>query len=142
MFYKGSTPNVAEDGFDSQIFRYSFSDGTTLPVPEAKDLKDKYITPDGTMKIEAEQVKLDKVRGNEIYGDLEESNILIYDDLHHRHRGRRRDGSYNHLFISPLSGNGARTDIMQDEPYDTPTVPFGGSEDYTRDAAGEAVIYV
>lgn len=142
LFYKVSTPNVDEDRFDSQIFRYSFADGTTLPVPEATGVRDKHISPDKTWKIETDRVKLDNVHGNEIHGDLKESNALIYDDLHHRHWDRWRDGSYNHLFISPLSGNGERTDIMPGEPYDTPTVPFGGSEDYTWDAEGEAVIYV
>ncbi len=67
---------------------------------------------------------------SQIYPDLPKANALIYDDLMYRHWDQWRDGSYSHIFVanySVESGVGNHTDIMKDEPFDSPLAPFGGS---------------
>ncbi|MFN2423831.1 MAG: prolyl oligopeptidase family serine peptidase [Cryomorphaceae bacterium] len=142
LYYKVTRPDVEANSYDSKILRYSFKDGTTAEVDEANGVKDADISPDGKWKISIEKVKLLNVSGSDLHGDLPESHAYRYDDLHHRHWDTWRDGRYNHLVISPISGNGEETDIMEGEKFDCPTVPFGGSEDYTWNHDGSEVTYV
>ena len=61
----------------------------------------------------------------------------VYDTLPVRHWDTYEDGRRNHISVMHLS-TGRPLDIMQDMDADSPSVPFGGSEEYafTPDNAG------
>lgn len=141
LVYKVSIPDVEENTFNSQVYRYDFANGQVVPIDSVQGVKDRSISPDGKWKITTDKVKLLDTRGSERYADLPKGDVYIYDDLHHRHWDAWRDGTYNHLFIEPVGG-GERRDIMEGEQFDSPTVPFGGSDDHTWSTDGTEVVYV
>ena len=73
-----------------------------------------------------------KVGENPPHAELTKSNFKIFDDLMFRHWSSWNDNSHSHAAYALLSeaknGNGM-VDIMDNEPFDVPTKPFGGSED-------------
>src|SRR5690606_23099280 len=108
----------------------------------AERLADKNISPDGRYKLYHEEVKLAKVHGRDYYPDLEKSNVQIFDGLDYRHWDTWNEGKYNHIFFTALNSGKAGTDIMKDEPYDSPQKPFGGDEDYIWSPDSRRIIYV
>jgi len=59
----------------------------------------------------------------------------------YRHWDTWEDGAYGHIILRTL-GSGDSVDIMQGEPYDCPTKPFGGDEDYTWSTDSKKILYV
>jgi dipeptidyl aminopeptidase/acylaminoacyl peptidase len=143
LLYKVSTPDMDGNTITSKNYLYDITLGGLLEVKETEQWRtDPKLSPDGKYKILTEQVKLDSVIGLDIYPELDKSNALIYDGLQHRHWDTWADGKYNHIIIQRLDSTGKKTDIMAGEPYHCPTMPFGGSEDYTWTPDGKGVIYV
>ncbi|MFT4772358.1 MAG: dipeptidyl aminopeptidase/acylaminoacyl peptidase, partial [Cryomorphaceae bacterium] len=81
------------------------------------------------------------VKSSDLYPKLDKSNAMIYDDLHIRHWDEWDYGMYNHVMIKNVESD-KNIDLLEGMPYHTPTVPFGGPEDYTWNADGSAVVYV
>ena len=113
---------------------------------EIKDYKDFIVTdahtsPNGKYVLTSEEVAIQKVKGTDLYPQLTESNMMIYNDLNYRHWDVWEDGKYSHVLIEE-KGTGIRTDIMGDEPFDCPQKPFGGGEDYIWAPNGKSVLYV
>jgi len=69
----------------------------------------------------------------------------IYDRLLVRHWDSWKDGRRNHIFRIPLSADGLAAgeplDLMAGVDGDSPTVPWGGDEDYTVSADGRWLVY-
>lgn len=108
----------------------------------SKLLTDKSISPNKTKKIEIKKIKLENVLGKDLYPNLKESDVYIYNDLAYRHWDTWNDGSYNHLILKNINSNEKGIDIMKDEPYYCPQMPFGGDEDFTWNNDGSKIIYV
>lgn len=142
LYYKVSRPNMANNDFDSKIFRYDFGSATHTAVDSTEGIKDSNLSPDGKWKLSVEQKKELKVFGKDLYNDVPESNAYIYDDLQHRHWDKWHDGTYNHLILNDTKGKKPAIDIMFGEPYHSPTSPFGGSDDYTWSPDSKRVVYV
>lgn len=120
---KGGTPKAIED--------YS------------KLLTSKSYSPDKTKKIEVEKVKLVNTLGVDLYPELTESNVYIYNDLDYRHWDTWNDGTFNHLILKDAkNADDKGIDLLKDEPYYSPQMPFGGSEDYTWNNDGTKILYV
>jgi len=64
----------------------------------------------------------------------------IYDQLFVRHWDTWVDGRRSHVFVVPVAG-GAAVDVMRGMDADSPSKPFGGSEEYTCTPYGEAVVF-
>ncbi|MCG8308644.1 MAG: S9 family peptidase [Cytophagales bacterium] len=102
---------------------------------------DKHISPNGTHRITIGSVKLQKVYGWDFYPELKRSGAMIYDDLMYRHWDTWEDGKYSHIYLH--KGNEIEgIDLMEGEPYNCPTEPFGGEEDYTWSPDGKSIVYV
>lgn len=143
LLYKVTTPNINENTFTTKNYLYDITLGGLLEVPQVEQWRtDPHLSPDGKYKILTDRVKLDSVTGADLYPELSKSNALVYDGLQHRHWDTWADGKYNHIIIQRLDSTGAKTDIMAGEPYHCPTMPFGGSEDYTWTPDGKGVVYV
>lgn len=118
-------------------------DGTE--VKEIKKLSayldDKNVSPNGKRKISSEEVKQRDVLGTDLYPELTQSNMMVYNSLNYRHWDVWEDGKYSHVMISDLNGSN-KMDIMATDPFDCPQKPFGGEEDFIWSPEGDAVLYV
>jgi len=143
VVYNVSTPNVENNKSSSKKYFISLTDGKNYPLANADSLlKDNTISPDGKYKISDEPVKIKKNRGEDYYPSLTKSNVFIFDNLNNRHWDTWEDGNFDHVFITDLANPSNKTDININEPYDCPTKPFGGSEDYIWSPDSKKVIYV
>jgi len=143
VVYNVSTPNVENNKSSSKKYFISLADGKNYPLANADSLlKDNTISPDGKYKLSDEPVKIKKNRGEDYYPSLTKSNVYIFDNLNNRHWDTWEDGNFDHVFITDLANPSNKTDININEPYDCPTKPFGGSEDYIWSPDSKKVIYV
>lgn len=104
------------------------------------------ISPKGTHILFSNEVKLEKVSGEDFHKDLPKSNVQIYTSLNYRHWDTWEDGKYNHVFYATYDARsgkvGEPVDIMKNELFDCPQMPFGGGEDFIWDPTGTQIIYV
>ncbi|MGB0933006.1 MAG: S9 family peptidase [Lishizhenia sp.] len=139
-----SKVNVAANSRSSKMYIIPLEGGDKKEISTVSNyIADDKISSNGSQKLMHDEVKIENVFGTDFYPNLKESNMMIYDDLNYRHWDKWEDGKYNHVFITSAEGtNPRRIDIMQDEPYDCPTQPFGGPEDYLWHPCGSKVLYV
>ena len=143
VVYNVSTPNVENNKSSSKKYFISLADGKNYPLVNIDSLlKDNTISPDGKYKLSDEPVKIKKNRGEDYYPSLTKSNVFIFDNLNNRHWDTWEDGNFDHVFITDLANPSNKTDININEPFDCPTKPFGGSEDYIWSPDSKKVIYV
>ncbi len=100
-----------------------------------------WVSPDGKYVVYSKDVLVKPVETNEIFSDLPHATAKVYTDLNYRHWDTWEDGKYSHLFLVDLK-DGKVKDIMEDEPYDCPQKPFGGSEDMTWSPDSKGFVYV
>lgn len=142
LFYKVTTPNMAENNFDSKYYAMRVSGGNFAEVTkEEAKVADKNLSPDGKYLLLDKSVHIKDVTGKDMYSDLPKSNAYVYTSLDYRHWDTWNDGSYNHLFYKDVQ-TGAETDITPGQPYYVPQKPFGGDEDYIWGPKGENIYYV
>ncbi len=87
-------------------------------------------------------VKLEKTV-QDIHPDLPKAEAMIYDDLMYRHWDSWSDFSYQHIFLTPYAdGKTDNTiDIMENEPWDAPMMPYGGLEQISWSPDGKKLAY-
>ena len=143
IVYKVSVPSVAENKSSSKYYTIPVTGGEAVEVKEYKELlKDKYVSFNGKLFLSFKEVKVEKVNGKDYYPELEKSTVQVYDGLDYRHWDTWNEGVHNHVGYSPVGDKDNFTDIMKDEPFDSPQKPFGGEEDYTWSPDGKSIIYV
>lgn len=89
-----------------------------------------------------QDVKLDKSLLDR-YPDLPKANAKMYDGLNMRHWNQWEDESYSHVMYSTyVDGKlGNAIDIMPNERFDSPTLPFGGEEQLSWSHDGTRIAY-
>jgi dipeptidyl aminopeptidase/acylaminoacyl peptidase len=100
-------------------------------------------SPDMKHILYIQDVKLDPTP-QEIHPDLPGSNVFIADDMMYRHWDQWHDYAYSHIFFAPYSNGDevlAGTDIMQDERFDSPMMPWGGMEQISWSPDGKKIAY-
>lgn len=143
VVYRVSTPNIADDKSAVKIFSMPISGGAIREIADPSMLLgEHHISPDGRYAIRVQDVKINKVLGKELYPDLPKSNVRIYESLSYRHWDTWEDGSFSHLFVSPVNSKGEDVDIMPNEPFDCPQMPSGGEEDFTWSPDSKYIVYV
>lgn len=146
VIYQVSTPDMAANASNKKYYKIPVSGGTPLEISDFKSLiPNKDLSPDGSKEIQVERVKVRKVNAIDYYPEMSKAQVQIYDGLHYRHWDSWQDGSFNHLVLYGAKGSRSASrikDIMENEPYHTPTVPFGGDEDYTWSPDGKSIVYV
>ncbi len=143
VVYKVSVPDVSSNKSTSTTYCISISGGTAQPIETYHNLiTDKNLSPNGKYILSHKAVKIEKVSGKDYYPDMNKSNVLIYNTLMYRHWDEWEDGAFDHVFFAPTTIPEEQKDIMPGKPYDCPTKPFGGDEDYTWSPDGKQIVYV
>jgi len=91
-----------------------------------------------TMDVKVEESLADK------HADLPQATGKAYDNLMFRHWTQWHDYTYQHVFIATYANKigDPITDIMQGEAFDSPMMPFGGSEQIVWSPDGQSLVYV
>lgn len=88
-------------------------------------------------------IKVDK-SPKDMYPDLPNANVRIYDDLMYRHWDSWADGTYDHVFFATYSDGkliGEITNLTPNEPYNSPLKPFGGENQLAWSPDGKTIAY-
>ena len=121
----------SEGGKPNKLTNYNASIGNVKYSPSG----DKLLF---TMEVKVLDETQDK------YPNLPDANVLIYDELMYRHWDHWSDGSFSHVFYVGVENGeikGKPVDIMSGEPFDSPLMPFGGSEAVTWGPEGKSIVY-
>ncbi len=143
VIYTVTTPDAASGKSSTKTYRIPLTGGPASEIDDYTALvADKNISPDGQYILSHKAIKVNKVKGVDVYPELEKSNVYIYDNLMYRHWDEWSDGTFNHIFYAPVNNRDDAKDIMPGEPYHAPTKPFGGDEDYVWNPGGSQIVYV
>lgn len=130
---------LALNGGEGQIWRLDLADRSTRPVSRFPGGIDGFkLNPQGTRAV---------VWSNGLPTGgkmLVENGVRAYDHLFARQWGSWKDGRYSRLATLDLTANGdpaKATGIMGDLVGDSPTKPFGGSEEIAWSRDGRTVYF-
>lgn len=115
----------------------------TIISGSLKDAANVKVSPDGQWLAFSKEIHAEDVKGSDIYKDLSKTTAQVYTDLNYRHWDHWNFGDISHVFIASI--NNPRTavkDILENQPYDCPQQPFGGSEDFIFTPDSKGIIYV
>ncbi len=121
----------------SQVWRIPVDGGEAEQVTDLPlDVANLILSPDGrlmafTLEVfpVAATVADTKQRLDEIAA--RKSSGMIYEGVFIRHWDTWKDGRRSHLFVLPSDGSGTAVDVMSGMDADTPSKPFGGSDEFT-----------
>jgi dipeptidyl aminopeptidase/acylaminoacyl peptidase len=99
------------------------------------------LSPDGTMILWAAEVFPENPH-KDLYQDIPKATGRIYNDLMYRHWDTWVQ-SYSHIFWAMLGDSLVTTgkDILFNEPYECPMMPFGGMEQVTWSPDNKEIAY-
>ncbi len=97
-------------------------------------------SPDGKKILFIKEVKLDTTVQDK-YKDLPLSTGKIIKDMMYRHWDSWTE-SYSHVFVADITDSiKTATDLMENEPYDSPRKPFGGMEEINWSPDSKNIAY-
>ena len=98
-------------------------------------------SPDGNKVLYTKEVQVDET-ARDLHPDLQLSDGRIINELMYRHWDTWEDGAYSHIFVADFDGSFSEgTDLMPDEPHDSPMKPFGGLEEVTWTPDSRGIAY-
>jgi dipeptidyl aminopeptidase/acylaminoacyl peptidase len=120
-------------------------DGTDiLPFQGLEDAENVRFSKDGKKVVFSRGVKVFSATSDR-HPDLPKADVLLYDDLMFRHWNQWTDDKVNHVFYAGVENFSLAdnpTDIMADQPWDCPLMPFGGAEDFVWGPDAQTILYV
>lgn len=153
VYYSVSKQNVYNETRERKYYAIDINGGrareiSSLPAKQSAKALDKAqdikVSPNGQHAIVVRNVPVKKVTGKQLYPNMPNADVYIYDDLNYRHWDTWEDGNYDHLFVADVVAGTAvaEKDLMPNTQFDCPTKPFGGSEDYMFTPDSRQIIYV
>lgn len=140
LVYSVKKYDVSKNEGETKEYLISLEGGEVKEINDGFSMvRDKHLSPDGTNSLSTKSVKIQKVFGSDHYPQLDQSEVMIYDDLMYRHWDTWEDGEYSHLMLNKGT---EELDLMEGEPFDCPTKPFGDDSDYTWSPDGKLIVYV
>jgi len=131
-------------GGSQQLWSIS-SEGTNLAQLSHgdTDINGFRISPSGAKILYAQDVKVEKTK-DDIYPDMPNAKVRIYDHLMYRHWNIWEDGSYSHVFVADFANGivGEPKDINKDEMWDTPIAPDFDIAEVQWSPNSKQVVYV
>lgn len=129
----------------SQVWKTPLSKGEAVQVTDLPlDLANLKCSPDGkTLAFSMEVFPTTSYEETALHlKAIEEQNSSgkVYDTLPIRHWDSYEDGRRNHIFVMPLS-TGIPVDVMKEMEADSPSVPFGGAEEYTFTPDNSGIVF-
>lgn len=108
----------------------------------AKDIEGFRFSPDETKVIYITEFDLKPIEGKKIYKDLPKTSGYVADDVMFRHWDSWVTTA-PHPNVASFDGNkiSAPTDILANEPYESPMRPFGGIEQINWSPDGKYIAY-
>lgn len=99
------------------------------------------ISPDEKKIVLIQQVKYART-AQDVYPDLPKANARIIDDMMYKHWDEWVT-EIPHPFLADFNGSsiGELTDILGDEPYESPVKPFGGVESFAWSPDSKSLVY-
>lgn len=106
------------------------------------DMNSFEYSSDGKKILFTADVKIDKTT-SDIYPDLPLATAKIIDDMMYRHWNDWSDYKYSHIFISEFKDGmmTEATDIMTEEPWDSPLSPFFDASEISWSKDGKKIAY-
>ncbi|OYY22563.1 MAG: hypothetical protein B7Y69_06410 [Sphingobacteriia bacterium 35-40-8] len=145
VLFSVNFPDVEANKGNVKTFRIGINGGNAELVTNPDIfLTNTKISPDGKWLLSSDAVKIKPVFGTDFYPSLTKSNVQIYESLNYRHWDSWEDGKFDHVFLNNLVDGkpGQGLDLMKGEPFDCPTKPFGGDDDYVWNPNGKQLVYV
>ncbi len=107
----------------------------------AKDIAEFTLSPKGDKILFVSSVPSIK-KANEIYPDLAKATGRVIDDLMYRHWDNFVE-EIPHPFVADFDGKSISNivDILEGEPFECPTLPFGGIDQLSWSPDGENILY-
>ncbi|MEO8217621.1 MAG: S9 family peptidase [Acidobacteriota bacterium] len=143
----GSLYFLSARGGSSQVWKKSLTDGKELQVTRLPlDVANLMVSPDGSKLVFSLDVFPDGKTLSDTTTRLEkiakqQSTGRIFDTIFIRHWDTWSDGRRTHLFVLPSSGAGEPVDLMAGFDADTPSKPFGGTEEFTFTPDGKSIVF-
>jgi dipeptidyl aminopeptidase/acylaminoacyl peptidase len=134
----------------SQVWRMAANGGDPLQITDLPvDVGSYAVAPDGKSLAVSGRVFVDCpdlacTQARSAAKAKEKASGLIYDQLFVRHWDTWNDGQRSHLFLIPATPKApasAARDLTRGMDADVPSLPFGGSEEYTFSPDGKSVVF-
>jgi dipeptidyl aminopeptidase/acylaminoacyl peptidase len=131
----------------SQVWRIAVDGGEAEQVTDlVLDAGNLILSPDGELLAFTMEVFPDGSSPEATKKRLEEqasrkSTGRLYERVFIRHWDTWKDGRRSHLFVMPSTGEGEPLDVMGTMDADTPSKPFGGSEELAFTPDSKALVF-
>jgi dipeptidyl aminopeptidase/acylaminoacyl peptidase len=131
----------------SQVWRIAVDGGEAAQVTDlALDAGNLVLSPDGkhmafTMEAFPDCRSVQQTKKRLDRQAERKSTGRVYDRVFVRHWDTWKDGRRSHLFVMPSTGKGEPVDVMRGMDADTPSKPFGGSEEFTFTPDGKQLVF-
>lgn len=127
----------------SEVWAMNVEDGSLRKITSLdKDVEGFGIAGDHAFYVQ--RVKVAKMKGSDIYTDMDKSKVRIYDDLMVRHWDYWDDGSYLHIFAADYRDGviAEGVDIIGAESaWDAPLAPYFDMNEIRLSADGSMLAY-
>jgi dipeptidyl aminopeptidase/acylaminoacyl peptidase len=123
----------ADGGEAEQATHLPLDVNAFLPSPDGSRLAVALEVFPDCASLECTTKRLDEIAGRKATGQ-------IFDRLFIRHWDAWSDGRRSHLFVLPAAG-GSPVDAMKGMDADSPSKPFGGTEEFTFTPDGKAILF-
>jgi dipeptidyl aminopeptidase/acylaminoacyl peptidase len=130
----------------SQVWRKPMAGGTAEQMTDLPlGVGNLVLAPDGrhvafTMEVYPDCQTLSCTKSRLEEEEARQTSGVVYDGIFIRHWDTWKDARRSHIFVMPAFG-GELVDVMQGMDADSPSKPFGGSEEFSFTPDGRSIVF-